>query len=294
MIVILLLGPMLLGNAAFASTNAGVTYQGRILKPNGDPLEGASVQFRLQLRTPGSQNCLMFEETQLQDMRNSKGNFSLTINDGSGSRTDTTLLGLDKVFANKGSFTFDPATCSTGSTYTPNSDDGRKLVVYFKDETMSVWEPMPAQNINFVPYAFETKQIAGFGINSLLRFDLPAASLKNTSPLSEAEYDKLASLIAGTSTDYTRAGRLGNSVLPTMGTGQVLGWTGSAWESVDTVPTNSVTTVKILDANVTGAKIADGAITSTKIAAGTITSTNLAPNISVSTTGTVASGISTT
>ncbi|RYZ76774.1 MAG: tail fiber domain-containing protein, partial [Proteobacteria bacterium] len=74
-----------------------------------------------------------------------------------------------------------------------------------------------------------------------------------------------------------------------MTTGQVLGWNGTAWESVDTVPTNSVTTTKIID----------GAVTGDKIANGTITGADLASNVSITTTGgfstsgTVASNIST-
>ncbi|RZI54168.1 MAG: hypothetical protein EOP12_04345 [Pseudomonas sp.] len=74
-----------------------------------------------------------------------------------------------------------------------------------------------------------------------------------------------------------------------MTTGQVLGWNGTAWESVDTVPTNSVTTTKIID----------GAVTGDKIANGTITGADLDANVSITTTGgfstsgTVTSNIST-
>ncbi len=52
-----------LAATSFAN-NPGISYQGRIFKPDGAPLEGSSVQFRLQVRSPGSENCLRYEEVQ--------------------------------------------------------------------------------------------------------------------------------------------------------------------------------------------------------------------------------------
>ena len=220
------------------ASNSGVTYQGRILKPDGTPLSGAVTQFKLQLRTPDSQNCLMYEEVQSLDLRNSNGAFSLTINDGNGARTDSTTFTLDKVFANRGTLTIDPTTCTSGTgSYTPNPSDGRNLVVLFKDETMSTWEPMQAQKINFVPFAFETKQIAGFTPESLVRV-ADGATLGNISPLSNANYTELLSLIGGTSTLYTKQSSSAGSVVTTVGgTGNVATPSaGSVW--LDTVAGN--------------------------------------------------------
>lgn len=80
----LALAVFMISQAALAVS--GVTYQGRILKPDGSPLAGANTQFKMQLRTPDAQNCLMYEEIQSLDLRNSNGAFSLTIGDGSGGR----------------------------------------------------------------------------------------------------------------------------------------------------------------------------------------------------------------
>ncbi len=226
-----------LGSGAGAS-NSGVTYQGRILKPDGTALSGQFTQFRLQLRTPDSQNCLMYEEIQSQDLRNSNGAFSLTINDGTGSRTDTTALTLDKIFANHGTFNFNPVTCDSGAgTYIPNISDGRTLTVLFKDETMAAWEPMPAQKINFVPFAFEAKQVQGFTAQSLMRVAEADGTLDSVSPLSNANYTELLALIGGTSTQYTKAGQLSGVSMPAMTSGQVLGWNGAAWTSTDPLAT---------------------------------------------------------
>ncbi|RYZ93138.1 MAG: hypothetical protein EOP06_02030, partial [Proteobacteria bacterium] len=208
-----------------SASNSGITYQGRILKPDNTPLTGSNVQFRLQIRTPDSSNCLMYEELQAQDMSASKGSFSLTMNDGTGVRNDSTGLVLDRIFSNQGSMTFAPATCTTGTgVYSPHEGDGRTLVVYFKDETMSNWEPMPPQKVNYVPFAFEAKQVQGFTAASLLRVQEADGTMGNITPLSNANYTKLLDLIAG---------KLSGAAMPTMTSGQVLGWNGTAWTSTD-------------------------------------------------------------
>ncbi|RYZ91967.1 MAG: hypothetical protein EOP06_05660 [Proteobacteria bacterium] len=191
--------------ASAATGNSGITYQGRILKPDGSSLEGSNVQFRLQIRTPDSGGCLMYEEIQAIDMRNSKGVFALTINDGTGARTDTSGLTLDRIFGNFGTFNLGAGTCATGTgVYSPNAGDGRALAVAFKDETMTAWELMPAQKINFVPLAFEAKQVQGFTASQLLRVveaDGITPSLTPLTPLSNAEYLKLKDLAAGNVTN---------------------------------------------------------------------------------------------
>ena len=223
--------------ALASAANSGITYQGRILKPDGTPLTGASVQFKLQIRTPDANNCLMFEEQQLLDMRNSNGVFALTINDGSGTRTDASGYSIDRVLANSSGaanvFTFNPATCSSGNSYAANSSDGRNLVVQFKDETMAAFEPMPSQKINFVPFAFEAKQVAGFTPASLVRVAEADGTLGSVSPLTNANYTELLALIGGSSSQYQAAGKLNGATVPAMTSGQVLGWNGVTWTTVD-------------------------------------------------------------
>ncbi len=53
------------------ANSPGISYQGRIFKPDGAPLEGSSVQFRLQVRSPGAENCLLYEEIQTLNMAGS-------------------------------------------------------------------------------------------------------------------------------------------------------------------------------------------------------------------------------
>ncbi|HVK60600.1 MAG TPA: hypothetical protein VM432_03575 [Bdellovibrionales bacterium] len=218
---------------AFAQTTSGITYQGRIVRPDGRSLEDSAVQFKLQIRTPDGGNCLMFEEIQTLDMKESNGLFSLTINNGDGVRTDAAAYAMDTILANRGSFTFDPRFCTSGNNYVPNANDGRKLVVSFKDSTMSSWEQIPAQKINFIPLAIEAKQVGGFRASNLLRFAEADGTLVNTSPLGNTEYNELLALLNGTSTSYEKAGRLNGVAVPTLNAGDVLRWSGSAWSAGD-------------------------------------------------------------
>ncbi|RYZ93139.1 MAG: tail fiber domain-containing protein [Proteobacteria bacterium] len=225
LVFVISMSMLILLSASAQAANSGITYQGRILKPDNTPLTGSNVQFRLQIRTPDTNNCLMYEEIQAQNMSTSKGSFSLTINDGTGVRNDSSGFGLDRIFANIGTFNFTPSTCSSGSgVYSPNDGDGRTLLVYFKDETMSGWEPMPPQKINYVPFAFESKQIQGFTAASLVRVQEADGTMGSITPLSNANYTKLLDLIAG---------KLNGATLPTMTSGQVLGWNGTSWTSAD-------------------------------------------------------------
>jgi hypothetical protein len=267
--------PIFISRVAFAA-GSGITYQGRILKPGGTPLEGSNVQFKLQIRTPDSGSCLMYEEIQSLNMVGSSGSFDLTINSGLGVRTDSTGLTLERIFANRGSFTFDGSTCTSGSAYIPNSGDGRVLQVSFKDETMSAWEPIPPSNINFVPFAFESKQVQGFGADSLLRVvDGSGDPLTGLAPLSNAQYTALMSLADGSSNAYTKLGQLNGAALPTMSAGEVLGWNGTSWVSTTSTP---------------GAD----SIAATMIQNGAVDGTKLDPAISISTSGMVTSAVATT
>ncbi|MBX3041966.1 MAG: hypothetical protein KF789_14765, partial [Bdellovibrionaceae bacterium] len=65
-----------------AVASSGVTYHGRLLKPNGQPVTSNSVQFKVQIRTPSPSLCILFEEIYTRDLSMSAGVFSLTLNDG--------------------------------------------------------------------------------------------------------------------------------------------------------------------------------------------------------------------
>lgn len=147
-------------------------------------------------------------------MSGSAGAFSITLNDGTGQRTDTSGINTDAVFSNRGTFAFASGSCVTSAvSYTPNASDGRAMVVLFKDENMVAYEQLPAQAINFVPMAIQAKQIAGFGPTNLLRVDDTAAAA-NTTPFNIAQLTELNALLGGTSTQYVHSSNSGGAALP--------------------------------------------------------------------------------
>lgn len=189
-----------------AATSAGVTYSGRLVGPSGTPVEGL-VQFRLQIRTPNSSNCLLFQETKNVDLTGRNGYFTLTLND---TTTGVILSGsypLDRVFANVGKFevTHPNLDCGGTNEYTPNPTDGRKLKVFFKDIHLPDWEELPAMDINFVPTALESLQVGGFKAAHLLRVQDNSGVPQSVTAFTPTEFSNLLDLMDGTSNSYVRS-----------------------------------------------------------------------------------------
>lgn len=132
---------LLLG-ASWGLAAPGITYQGRLLTSTGAPLVSSAVQFRIQIRTPDSSNCLMYEEIQIKDLSSTRGFFALTINDGSAAVLNTEPYPLDRIFQNRGHIDFDPAKCLATNEVTFNALTGRQLVVAFRTAGMADWEQL--------------------------------------------------------------------------------------------------------------------------------------------------------
>lgn len=76
-----------------------LTYQGRIFTSAGTPLENANVQFSLQIRSPGVEDCILLDELQQVNMTGSGGYFTLNI--GKGTRVGTDAgLSFAQIFQN--------------------------------------------------------------------------------------------------------------------------------------------------------------------------------------------------
>ncbi|MBN8538223.1 MAG: tail fiber domain-containing protein [Deltaproteobacteria bacterium] len=230
--VLFILFTFFLAPASFAN-NPGVSYQGRIFKPDGNPLEGSSVQFRLQVRSPGSENCLLYEEVQTLNMAGSSGVFALTLNDGTGTRLDTATYQVDRIFANRETMTLDTTRCATGTTYTPNSSDGRKLVVYFKDETMAAYEAMPLMNLNYVPqamYALEAQKVDKFEVSHILRAVDGSGNPATAPALNPTQLTNLNTLLATPAANYVQTTSNGSVALPVVAGNPSSGLaTGQIW-----------------------------------------------------------------
>lgn len=190
-------------SSSFAAN--GVTYHGRLLDSDGQPVTSPVVRFKLQVRSPGAENCLMYQEVHTRDMTTSNGVFAITLNDGTASPANSEPFSLDRVFQNRGVFTFASGKCALGTTYTPQLTDGRVLSVEFSDEQafgVGVWEALPAQAINSVPMAIESMTVGGYGSGSMLRVNDAGGAPKAVSALTEGQYGELMNLLLGTSPTY--------------------------------------------------------------------------------------------
>lgn len=269
---------MMIVHSLALATGAGITYQGRIITPSGQPVTSSNVQFRIQIRTPGSENCLMYEEVQSKDMSQSAGVFAVTINDGTGTRVDSSGYSIDQTFANRGTFSFASGQCTTGTTYSPNATDGRKIQVFFNDGSFPVgeWEPTPPMAINYTPAAIEALQIGGYKKEQILKL-ADGVSTANTE-LNLTQWTQLQSLISGSSASYLKPSdpitQLQGGSLPTPADGQSIRWNGtaSAWENYSPGASVSVT----------------------KVTAGTGLNVNGTPAGEITTTGTINVDVGTT
>ena len=183
------------------ATNApdGLTFHGRIIKPDATPLEAPSVDFTIQILSPGPEACVLYSETHNNvNMTGSNGMFSFII--GKGTPVFNTYA-LSQVFSNNTTMT--GLTCGTGTSYTPASGDKRLIHVKFNDGT-NIVTISPDSEVRSVPYALYAQQLEGIGKNGFVQ---------NTGNVSQTKvndltgkHTELMDLANGASTLYVQPG----------------------------------------------------------------------------------------
>ncbi len=155
------------------------TYQAKIIKPDGYPLESSSVNFKFTILNPAG-DCILFAETYSSVNMNSTGgliSFSL----GSGVKTyPVSSPTFEDVFSN-----ITPSlSCDAGGpvSYSPLATDIRKIVMQFHDG--NGWQTLPAMNINAVPYAMYAND--ALKLNGKTDTDFVQVSVVPTCTASEA------------------------------------------------------------------------------------------------------------
>ncbi|AHI06188.1 hypothetical protein BDW_08440 [Bdellovibrio bacteriovorus W] len=208
---------------------AVMTYQGRVVQADGQPLVHQNVQFTVQVRSPDSNNCIIYQETHTLNMEGSDGIFSLNIGDGV--RASAAVDGghsLFDVLSNKStSSALGPfPNCENGNSFMPQKFDTRKLVISFN--AGAGVQTLKAQTLSFMPYAVESVRVGGYSADNILRVTSNVA----TSPLNNAQYAEFLDLINGNSSVYAKSGTLGGgSIPPTLGSGESIRWSGTGWEA---------------------------------------------------------------
>lgn len=211
------------------------------MKPDGDPVTASQVDFRVRIYSPGAERCLMYEEQYRLDLSASNGAFALNI--GAGGPTllsaNTESIPRERIFQNRGTFTFAGGKCASGTTYAPASDDGRILQVSFDDGTLSDWEDLPDQTIAHVPHAIESMTVGGFDAGSLLRVVDGSGDPSPVAALTSAQHTALLDLADGSSTSYV-ASESDPTVTASVKDGVVWSEVGSAASSYMTYRPNNV------------------------------------------------------
>jgi len=140
---------------SFAAPTA-LTYQGRILKTDGTPLEHSNVSFIFQI-TDASGLCVIYQEQVTGvNMTNSKGVFDVPIGKGVVNYPLSGGFSILDAFNNSSTFTCGACAgyvCSNGtSSYAPVNTDGRLLRVQFHDG--AGWRTVSPDNvIRSVPFS---------------------------------------------------------------------------------------------------------------------------------------------
>ncbi len=128
--------------------NGRTTYQAKISKPDGYPLESASVNFRFTvLDTVGS--CILYvEDYAAINMQDTGGLVSFAL--GNGSRAFPTS-GTSQTFQNIFDNSVASFPCQNLGIYNPGPNDTRRVVMQFNEGVG--WQTLPAMTINSVPYS---------------------------------------------------------------------------------------------------------------------------------------------
>lgn len=160
---------LMMSLVSHASPNL-ISFQSRLIKPNGQPLEASSVNFRFSL-TDALGTCVIFQEDFTnRNMVDSKGLITLTL--GGGSKIyPIGPMTLADAFNN---YNFPNFNCQAGGSVSAGATDRRRLVMQFNDG--SGWQTVPAMDINANPFALQALSAQSLG-------EYPAADYLRTAAL---------------------------------------------------------------------------------------------------------------
>ena len=185
---------------------AGFNFEGFLADSNDTPITGSGISVRLKVYSPGSEACLLYDET--HSVTTSDGYVSLSI--GSGTRNDALSHSISAAFANHAAFT--GLTCSSGTSYTPVAGAGRKLSVTVNSELLGTLDMNP------VPMSIGAEKLGHLTASNVMRVESSGVA-QTVTALTSAQYTEFSALIAGTSTKYLQKNAAAGSTLPVVSSG---------------------------------------------------------------------------
>lgn len=208
-----------MAEGAFA--NQEMTFQGRIIKPDGYALKSTSVLFEVMMLSKN--DCVLYSENHRLDLSASEGVFALKVGSSSAIGVDNRAgSDLIAVFDNQKTINGLSGGASCTGQYIPLANDTRRVVVRFVDENNLPMNPQTITNasISYVPFAMSASSVSGFKSENLLR-----VPNENLSPLTSLQYQEFLKLLNGTSSQFIAPSdsRLTDSRAPTGSAGGDLG-----------------------------------------------------------------------
>jgi trimeric autotransporter adhesin len=223
------------------------TYQAKIIKPDGLPLEASNVNFRFSILDPSATCKIYAEDYAAVNMTATGGLIAFAL--GSGIRNFPVS---PTVFAD----IFDNSTasfpCDTGGpvSYSPTVTDVRKIVMQFNDGTG--WQTVPAMSINSVPYAMysnKAKNTDLFGGKLTTDF-VEVSTIPTCSSVQALQFNGISfscvNVVSGTFSVTAQSPLVMSGTQISIGqtgatSGQALRWNGSAW-AAGNINSNDVST----------------------------------------------------
>lgn len=139
---------MFCASVSVLAMNGRTTYQAKITKPDGYPLESTSVNFRFTVMDTVGSCILYIEDYAAVNLSQSGGLVSFAL--GNGARSFP-ASGTSQTFQNTFDNSVTSFSCQSPGIYNPGANDTRKIVMQFNDD--SGWQTLPAMTVNAVPYA---------------------------------------------------------------------------------------------------------------------------------------------
>ncbi|AFY01325.1 hypothetical protein Bdt_1630 [Bdellovibrio bacteriovorus str. Tiberius] len=144
--------PVLLFSVLAQAAPNTLTYQGRILKSDGAPLEYNNVSFLFEIKSEDGLCVYYREQKNGVNMMNSKGVFDVPLGTGTKLFPTSGSVGLKEVFDNSTTLDCADAGNNVASQKGPVADQSRRLSVQFHDGT-GWMQISPDNEIRSVPYA---------------------------------------------------------------------------------------------------------------------------------------------
>lgn len=173
----------LLPPPAFAQSIERLTYEGRLEKDDGEPVESANVPFRLEIRSEAPGQCLLYRWETTKNMTNSGGDFTIVIGDTNSGSTSSPHS-LTDIFS-KSLLSVPSADCLSGAG---NVGGGpRRLHVFAKIDGIS-WTDFGSIPISHAPRAWRADRIGEFSEADLLK-------VNTTADLTQTSLEQLFSVL---------------------------------------------------------------------------------------------------